>query len=93
MVGVKELKARVKYRRLSGEIIEPAEPDPIEFSACRGDFDTDGDCDGTDLSKFASEFGRTDCAFNCKGDFNCDGDVDGSDLAIFASKFGRTDCQ
>ena len=26
-----------------------------------GDFDEDGDVDGSDLATFASEFGRTDC--------------------------------
>jgi hypothetical protein len=28
---------------------------------CEGDFDYDGDVDGTDLSVFAEDFGRTDC--------------------------------
>ena len=28
---------------------------------CKGDFDSDGDVDSNDLSKFASEFGRTNC--------------------------------
>ncbi len=30
-------------------------------SLCKGDFDEDGDVDGSDLAVFASEFGRTDC--------------------------------
>jgi parallel beta-helix repeat protein len=30
-------------------------------TTCKGDFDADGDVDGSDLSVFASEFGRTDC--------------------------------
>jgi hypothetical protein len=34
---------------------------PCTFTSCLGDFDADGDVDGTDLSNFASEFGRTDC--------------------------------
>jgi hypothetical protein len=61
---------------------------------CEGDFDHDGDVDGSDLAVFAADFGRTDCAGGppCEGDFNIDGDVDGSDLAIFAADFGRTDC-
>jgi FtsP/CotA-like multicopper oxidase with cupredoxin domain len=61
---------------------------------CPGDFDGDGDVDGTDLAVFAADFGRTDCGIptTCPGDFNNDGDVDGSDLAIFAADFGRTDC-
>ena len=62
--------------------------------ACEGDFDGDGDVDGSDLAVFAADFGRTDCspADPCEGDFDGDGDVDGSDLAVFAADFGRTDC-
>ena len=61
---------------------------------CEGDFDEDGDVDGSDLSVFAADFGRTDCATGdgCEGDFDKDDDVDGSDLAVFAADFGRTDC-
>ena len=28
---------------------------------CKGDFDGDGDVDGSDLAAFAANFGRTDC--------------------------------
>ena len=28
---------------------------------CEGNFDTDGDVDGSDLAVFAADFGRTDC--------------------------------
>ena len=28
---------------------------------CEGDFDTDGDVDGTDLAVFAADYGRSDC--------------------------------
>lgn len=63
---------------------------------CEGDFDADGDVDGSDLAVFAAGFGRTNCdkpdVLPCKGDFDIDGDVDGSDLAIFAADFGRTNC-
>ncbi|MEA3471594.1 MAG: carboxypeptidase-like regulatory domain-containing protein, partial [Thermodesulfobacteriota bacterium] len=61
---------------------------------CEGDFDGDGDVDGTDLFFFAADFGRTDCDVGdpCEGDFDGDDDVDGSDLAIFAEDFGKTDC-
>ena len=62
----------------------------IDF--CQGNFDTDGDVDGSDLAVFAADFGRTDCSGDCKGDFDGDGDVDGSDLAVFAADFGRTNC-
>lgn len=61
---------------------------------CKGDFDCDGDVDGTDLAVFAADFGRTDCTVDppCEGDFDGDGNVDGSDLAVFAASFGRTNC-
>ena len=61
---------------------------------CPGDFNSDGDVDGSDLATFAADFGRTDCdtGEECEGDFDNDDDVDGSDLAVFASDFGRTDC-
>ena len=83
-----------------GQIYEP----PIDMAFlliteddtdyCEGDFDRDGDVDGSELAIFAADFGRTDCYFtgDCEGDFDYDGDVDGSDLAIFAADFGRTDC-
>ena len=65
-----------------------------DFSPCEGDFDLDGDVDGSDLAVFAADFGRTDCntGEKCEGNFDCDSDVDGSDLAVFAADFGRTDC-
>jgi hypothetical protein len=62
---------------------------------CEGDFDNDGDVDGSDLSIFAFAFGTTDCNWwppLCESDFDDDYDVDGSDLAVFAADFGRTDC-
>jgi alkaline phosphatase len=57
---------------------------------CLGDFDSDGDVDGSDLALFAADFGRTNCGSPplCEGD----GDLDGSDLAAFAADFERTDC-
>jgi len=64
----------------------------IAPGVCKGDFDYDGDVDGSDLAIFAADFGRTDCSSDCEGDFDYDGDVDGSDLAIFAADFSRTDC-
>jgi len=61
---------------------------------CDGDFDLDGDVDGSDLALFSGDFGRTDCAVGpvCEGDFDSDDDVDGTDLAKFSSNFGRVDC-
>jgi hypothetical protein len=71
-------------------------PVSLVVGACEGDFDGDGDVDGSALAIFAADFGRTDCnepgALACEGDFDKDGDVDGSDLAVFAADFGRTDC-
>lgn len=66
----------------------------LVVGACEGDFDVDGDVDGSDLAVFAADFGRTDCDTGnpCEGDFDRDKDVDGSDLAVFAADFGRTDC-
>jgi nitrous oxidase accessory protein NosD len=66
----------------------------VDVNVCEGDFDDDGDVDGSDLAVFAADFGRTDCDTGdpCEGDFDDDGDVDGSDLAVFAADFGRTDC-
>jgi len=36
-------------------------PDVIAGSPCEGDFNYDGDVDGSDLAVFAADFGRTDC--------------------------------
>ena len=36
----------------------------IAGTVCEGDFDTDGDVDGSDLAVFAADFGRTDCSSN-----------------------------
>ena len=33
----------------------------VDPFACDGDFDGDGDVDGTDLAKFSGDFGRRDC--------------------------------
>jgi subtilisin family serine protease len=77
-------KEGIKTEIYSIQVVQP----------CEGDFDGDGDVDGSDLAVFAADFGRTDCANPppCEGDFDDDGDVDGSDLAVFAADFGRTDC-
>ena len=67
-------------------------PGACQWEYCNGDFDCDLDIDGSDLSVFAADFGRTDCNNDCNGDFDGDDDVDGSDLAVFAANFGQTDC-
>ncbi len=66
----------------------------VSGSLCNGDFDGDGDVDGSDLGLFNNDFGRTDCTIvtPCNGDFDNDGDVDGTDLGLFNTDFGRTDC-
>ena len=55
-----------------------------------GDFDNDGDVDGTDLAVFAADYGRRDCSGDCPGDFDNDGDVDHFDLDVFEADFGET---
>ena len=66
----------------------------LVVGVCEGDFNNDGDVDGSDLATFAADFGRTNCDNEppCEGNFDNDNDVDGSDLATFAADFGRTDC-
>ena len=62
---------------------------------CEGNFDGDGDVDGTDASTFKADFGRG--GYNrpcinedpCRGDFKCDTDVDGTDASLFKEDFGR----
>ena len=65
-----------------------------ETDVCKGDFERDGDVDGSDLAVFAADLGRTDCycSGDCEGDMDYDGDVDDSNLAEFAADFGRVDC-
>ena len=55
---------------------------------CEGDYDLDGDVDGSDLAVFAAAYVKGDL----KADLNGDGKVNTIDLAIFAADFGRTDC-
>jgi hypothetical protein len=35
--------------------------DCLPENSCEGDFDGDGDVDGSDLAIFAADFGRADC--------------------------------
>ena len=53
----------------------------------QGDFDYDGDVDGTDLVRFAANYGQTAEALD--GDFDGNGTVDDEDLAVFSSNFGK----
>ena len=59
---------------------------PQEY--CEGDFDEDGDVDGSDMAEFAIAYLSEDD----KADLNGDGFVDSEDLALFAANFGRIDC-
>jgi hypothetical protein len=52
-----------------------------------GDFNSDGDVDGTDLVKFADNLGKTGVGLD--GDFDGDGDVDNDDMAVFVPNFGK----
>ena len=62
---------------------------------CEGDFDCDGDQDGTDAAKFKENFGRNSlnnpciAGNSCDGDFDYDTDVDGTDATTFKTDFGR----
>ena len=63
---------------------------------CEGDFDCDGDVDGTDAQTFKIYFGRNvlsipcDEVNPCRGDYDCDQDCDGTDASLFKSDFGRS---
>ena len=65
-----------------------------DLCECEGDFEPDGDVDGTDAVAFKNDFFRKDCAelTPCNGDFECDGDVDGTDAVKFKADFFRKDC-
>ena len=56
--------------------------------ACDGDFDGDGDIDGSDFVVFIEAFNMG----NLIADFNNDGFVDELDLSIFAQNFGKAAC-
>ena len=56
---------RIKADDNSGNTLDyELEPAFLFIEACEGDFDTDGDVDGSDLAVFAADFGRTDCSGN-----------------------------
>ncbi|MCD4719117.1 MAG: putative Ig domain-containing protein, partial [Desulfobacula sp.] len=63
-------------------------------SECTGDLDNDGDVDGSDLSIFSSDIGRTDCDQGepCEGDFNGVGNIDSADISLFSHYFGKYNC-
>jgi hypothetical protein len=55
--------------------------------AAAGDFDGDGDFDGSDFLVWQRGVGRTDTGLPSNGDANADGAVDGADLAVWQTKF------
>jgi hypothetical protein len=71
--GIQQLNAKIRYRRLAGEVPTPVQPNPLVFESCEADFDKDGDIDGYDLleatkagnevnlSDFAQKYGRLNC--------------------------------
>jgi len=67
-----------------------------QHNPCEGNFDCDGDQDGTDAAVFKIHFSRNGfnrpCTVNdpCYGDFDGDGDADGTDAATFKEDFGRS---
>ena len=66
----------------------------VAAGLCEGDFDDDGDVDGSDLAVFAAAFGTSsgEPEYNPDADFDGSGTIDETDLAVFAGDFGRTDC-
>ena len=78
------------------DIYPPQGNDIGDSCDCEGNFDCDGDCDGTDAATFKADFGRSiflDTCTNdaqCNGDFDCDQDCDGTDAARFKADFGRS---
>lgn len=48
-----------------GVAIVDINPEPEGNQTCEGDFDSDGDVDGSDLATFAADFGRTNCGACC----------------------------
>jgi hypothetical protein len=84
------------YNPLQEDTYPPQGNDIGDACDCEGDFDCDGDVDGTDATAFKNNFGRR--TYNnpcengnpCNGDFDCDNDCDGLDAANFRPDFGRS---
>ena len=64
------------------------------FAACEGDFEPDGDVDGSDLGVFAAAFGSLlgESNYDPAADFDSSGVIDVGDLEVFAADLGRTNC-
>jgi hypothetical protein len=67
----------------AGLVFYPPLPDPRT-----GDFDSDGDVDGTDFLAWQRGLGITSGASRTQGDSNDDGDVDRFDLAVWTTQVG-----
>lgn len=65
-----------------------AKPFLVTRPLCEGDFDCDGDVDGSDLARFVNAFVMAASL----ADLNGDKVIDAGDVAVFAADFGRTDC-
>jgi len=55
------------------------------FASCDGDFEPDGDVDGTDLDMFSDAY----TIGNLAADLDNSGVVNSDDLALFAASFGK----
>lgn len=70
------------------ELETPWDVEYKECGECEGNFDDDGDIDGSDLAVFPDlSAGKDPLA-----DLNYDDTVDTKDLAIFSAEFGRINC-
>ena len=63
----------------------------VPASICEGDFDGDGDVDGSDLAVFAADFGRTDCpsveAVQIENELGVSVDQSGEDIGECMTNF------
>jgi hypothetical protein len=59
----------------------------IPLAPVPGDFDSDGDVDGTDFVAWQTNFPKTSGATLAMGDADGDGDVDGADFVIWQTNF------
>ena len=91
-MGIYGLETAHYFVPVNGQLAEMQSP--TSFSPCDGDFDDDGDVDGSDLAVFANAFGYSsdDPDYSTDCDFNDDGYVNEIDLDSFTRSFGRIDC-
>ena len=55
------LGSAVSIQIAKSDFLSAMDIEKVISTGCPGDFDGDGDVDGSDLAVFASDFGRTDC--------------------------------